>query len=128
MTRIADDFAAIRGSARLPVAAGDDPVQRLARLWEVAQQKGNDAPDEPTSVQAFEELNAVETEVFALPQCSLARVVLKLRVLASWLANDKGDWDHGVRTGPLNYDERMLASALADMERLAGSRTTHGEG
>lgn len=122
MKRIADDFAAIRGAVLSPVAAAD-PVQRLARRWEAAQQKASNATDGPTAVAAFEQIKAVEEEIFALPQSSLALVSLKLRVLAMWMAVEDGDYQDGVRTDPLDFHEQMLASALADLERLTGAAT-----
>ena len=121
MTRIADDFAAIRGAVVSPVAAAD-PVQRLARRWEAAQQKASNATDGPTGEAAWEEGRGVEAEIFALPQSSLALVALKLRVLAEVLNIERAECPNrdGVRVNPLDFDEEMLASALADVERLAG--------
>jgi hypothetical protein len=96
-----------------------DPVQRLARRWEATQQKSNAAQDEATAVVACDEIATAVAEIFALPQSGHALVALKLRVLATWLAADGGEYRDGVRTDPLDSDEEMLASALADLERLA---------
>lgn len=110
-------------AAAIPATAPGDPVQRLALRWEAAQQKSIAASDDPAGWAAYYEITAVEAEIFALPQSSLALVALKLRVLATWMAIEQGNCANydGVRTSPLEFDEEMLASTLADVERLAGS-------
>jgi hypothetical protein len=104
------------------------PVQRLAAWWKEAIRR--DTASYPTPQEedarhdeAWERKEAAEAEIFAMTDSSAALAALKLRVPAFALEVEFGEYslhDGVTRTNPLTHNEQMLASALADLERLAG--------
>jgi hypothetical protein len=100
LTRQIDDQAAnLQAELAAPPFGGDE---RVDRLWS--------------------ERDEIERQLFAIAEPTVAGIALKLRVLA-WTMNVElarcanGD---GMRTNELEPDEKIIASALADAERLAG--------
>jgi hypothetical protein len=72
--------------------------------------------------EAWEQKKAAEAAILAHRSASLPGIALKLRVLARWMDVENAECANhdGMRTNPLVFDEVMLASALAGVERLAG--------
>jgi hypothetical protein len=122
-----DPFQGARATAATPILA-------LARQWDdlTRQIDDNDAyrqaelaappfGGDEWADRLMERRDEIERQASAL-EPSLAGIALKLRALL-WSMNvqhaECANRD-GVRTSELTYDEQIIASALADAERLAG--------
>jgi len=80
------------------------------------------AADNKRQTKLWDELLVLEPRILAMAAPTVAGIAVKLRV-AMWHMNiDNADCANhdGIRTNELAYDEEIIASALADAERLAG--------
>jgi hypothetical protein len=101
-----------------------DPVQHLARRWVATILEYDATQDDDGCVILWARRKAIEAQIFAMAESSVAGAALKLRVLAyhvQMLETECANGDGVTRSNPLTPDEEMLASALADLERLARS-------
>jgi hypothetical protein len=138
----------MRAALRIGPAAPFDPFQRprapaadtiatLAPRWmEAARQMDDrafDLPDEWAEEERrdrlYTEMSDLEDRIFAIDEPSIASVTIKLRIVAWQMNVTESEYANrdGVRTNELTSDEKMVASALADAERLALARH-RGEG
>ena len=107
-----------------------DPVQKLAQRWaEITRQLDDRAfeltdpgADDARVTKLWDERDEVRDQLFAIAEPTIASVALKLRIVAWHMNVEKAHCANhdGVRTNELEPDEKIIASALADAERLAG--------
>lgn len=108
---------------------GRPPVEDLAHRWATLVRELDDEEfcladewdEEERRDKVWSELNKIEPQIIAASNASAASIALKLR-MAAWHRNiDNAFCENydGVRTNALSYDEEIIASALADADRLA---------
>jgi hypothetical protein len=110
-------------------------ILALARQWDDLTRQIDDKDDNLQAELAapplggdervdrlWSERDEIERQIFAIAEPTVAGIALKLRILA-WTMNVENARcaNHdGVRTKELEPDEKIIASALVDANRLAG--------
>jgi hypothetical protein len=107
-----------------------DLIETLGRRWDELTKHLNDAEayrkaelaDPPFGGDhwangVFEQRDKIETQIFAIAEPTIAGIILKLRIAAYHMRMPGGG---DIPSNPLDHNEKIIASALADAERLAG--------
>jgi hypothetical protein len=117
---------------RSPAPVAED-IQALARQWDDLTRQIDDdcAYNRATLADApfggdkltetlWAERAQIEARIFAHPEPSLGSVAIKLRMVAWSMNVQESEYANhdGVRTNELAEDEKTIAGALADAERL----------
>jgi hypothetical protein len=116
---------------QLAAPPASDPMENLARRWiELTRQIDDDAfeladqrAENARNDALWEERNEIETQLETeAAEPTLVGIALKLRSVAWHLNVGNAECANrdGVRTNELDSNEKIIASAIADAERIMG--------
>ena len=108
-----------------PKTPEQDPILALKREWDARDQRLDNEPDDSDAARdpLYEARSDVEYAILRTPATTIEGVAIKLWLWARCHGPFRGPsdwWKRPLEDMPSELDELPVASALQDLERLAG--------